>query len=422
MRSEWRSEFVYDVGGVVLQQVWSAREERYRAPDDWRVIDRELQNIAKRRSELDVSEARFLRAAERQQVWKCLGLPSIIAYMELRLGYGPRTAKERLRVARELGELPRLEKALAHGELKHSAVRELTRVATAMTEQAWIDAARGKNLRQVEEMVSGREKGDLPETPPKPDVRLRPIMLEVSPAAYALYRETRAALCKETGKQLDDSDFLIALCRRALEPANGNGSKANYQIAVTICEKCDRGWQDGAGAVVELDRAAIEMAECDAQRIGSLQAKVPMRATQDITPRVRRFVWRRAHGRCQAPGCRSGRNLDIHHVCARADGGDHDPSNLVVLCSSCHLALHRGLLKITGAAPALVFTWLAVQAERARGELRETLLALGVKPEGIDDAVEAALTHVGTDASFGALLRDALARCEPIEASDAEAA
>src|SRR5262249_53327186 len=58
-------------------------------------------------------------------------------------------AKERVRVALALDEMPELADALAAGELSFSAILELTRVATRDTERAWIDAARGKNLREV---------------------------------------------------------------------------------------------------------------------------------------------------------------------------------------------------------------------------------------------------------------------------------
>jgi len=54
---------------------------------------------------------------------------------------------ERLRVATSLEQLPKLSNSLRQGQLCWSAVRELTRVATADTEQAWLEfAADGKAL------------------------------------------------------------------------------------------------------------------------------------------------------------------------------------------------------------------------------------------------------------------------------------
>jgi hypothetical protein len=66
-----------------------------------------------------------------------------------------------------------------------------------------------------------------------------------------------------------------------------------------------------------------------------------------------RFVWRRDGGRCRVDGCRSSRGLEVHHIVHRADGGSHDPFNLAILCSACHLAHHRGALSITGTADRL---------------------------------------------------------------------
>jgi hypothetical protein len=50
------------------------------------------------------------------------------------LGYAPRTAQQRMQVARALETLPVLTDALATGALSYSAVRELVRVATPGTE------------------------------------------------------------------------------------------------------------------------------------------------------------------------------------------------------------------------------------------------------------------------------------------------
>src|SRR5262245_18455848 len=105
---------------------------------DWRTVDRALRDIAARRAALDAEEARWLREAEALQIWRPLGLVSALDYLERVLGYAPRTAQDRLRVARALGALPQLTAALASGQLPISAVRELSRVATPSTEAAWI--------------------------------------------------------------------------------------------------------------------------------------------------------------------------------------------------------------------------------------------------------------------------------------------
>src|SRR4051812_2569431 len=81
------------------------------APDDhayWQQVDRALRSLAQRRAALDAEEARWLREAETCQIWRPLGMVSAIDYMERVLGYSPRTAQERLRVARALGNLPEL--------------------------------------------------------------------------------------------------------------------------------------------------------------------------------------------------------------------------------------------------------------------------------------------------------------------------
>ena len=57
---------------------------------------------------------------------------------------------------------------------------------------------------------------------------------------------------------------------------------------------------------------------------------------------------RRDKGRCVVPGCTHTHYVDVHHLDPRADGGDHDPDRLVVLCCAHHRAAHAGALIIAG--------------------------------------------------------------------------
>ena len=411
---------------------------RVRQPErlDWRTVDRALRDIARRRAELDANEARWLREAERLQIWRPLGMVSALDYLERTLGYSPRKAHDRLRVARALAALPELERTLEHGDLAFSAVRELIRVATPATEAQWVAAARGSNLRQIEDLVSGHRPGDLPNEPADPDLRTRVVRYELSPASFALLRQTRATLDAEHPQPLDDDQFLVALCEAALEAcidSRGETGRAKFQIAITVCDRCDQAWQESAGAQIAVDAATLERARCDAQHIGSLTSESAQRAYQDVPPATVRLVWRRDGGRCQTPGCRSARGLEIHHIVRRADGGTHEPCNLTLRCSRCHASHHAGQLKITGTAPDHLETHRCIEIDDARpahvgrrpeitevqAQARQALVGLGFKPAEARAAVDQACQQVAADAPVEELIRAALCHCpKPILARD----
>ncbi|HMG57280.1 MAG TPA: HNH endonuclease [Kofleriaceae bacterium] len=395
-----------------------------RARLDWRTVDRELRSIAKQRCALDASEARWLREAEKLQIWKHLGMVSSLDYLERVLGYTPHAARERLRVANALGELPAIGEAFALGELPFSAVRELTRVATANTDAEWRDAAIGKSVHEIEQAVAGRTRGSLPDDPPDPAVRTQVVRFELRPDTYARLRQARAALADEHGRHLDDDELVAVLCDAALgraEAATDAHGRARYQIAMTVCERCHQGWQHGAGAELPVDAASVDQALCDAQHIGSIDGDRPARAHQDVPPATVRLVWRRDGGRCQTEGCRSTRNLEIHHIVHREDGGSHEPSNLTIRCGACHRAHHAGRLTITGTAPDRIVTrrrderesqpTSRLEDEILRVQAREALVGLGWKAALARAAVEAAASHVGPGATIDAWVRGALRRC-----------
>ncbi|MDQ7824000.1 MAG: HNH endonuclease signature motif containing protein [Candidatus Eremiobacteraeota bacterium] len=79
-------------------------------------------------------------------------------------------------------------------------------------------------------------------------------------------------------------------------------------------------------------------------------------------------ILKRDRFRCQAPGCSCRRNLHVHHIIRRSQGGTDDPWNLIVLCEACHLHLLHGLrtLTVRGKAPyGLTFIFGSVSDSEA---------------------------------------------------------
>jgi hypothetical protein len=178
----------------------------------WRGIDRELRRVAKAQAALDAEELRLLAVAQEIELHRELGMTSMLEYVERVLGHGPKVGHERLRVARELTELPLMRAALEQGAVSFSAVRELSRKVTAETESEWLETVRGKSLREIEDVLAGRKKGDRPRDPIDPDLQLKKITLELTPPTLALFRDACRRLEDEMGHHLTDDEAMAALC------------------------------------------------------------------------------------------------------------------------------------------------------------------------------------------------------------------
>jgi hypothetical protein len=321
---------------------------------DWREVDRMLRGIARRRAALDSDEAEWLRRGRSLGVHRELGLATFVEYVERVLGYSPGAARERLRVADALVALPKLQAAMAAGDVPYSAARELTRVATVDTEDAWLAVAAKHTVRDIEDMVSGRHRGALPDDPPDPAARLHELRLLVPAAVLGKFTAARRALEETSGHALTDGDLLATLCDGQLAGAEGGDAAASrpmYQIAITRCPDCLRAWHDVAGHTIEVSGAELAQASCDADLLGRVDGDKPARVTKSIPPRTRRAVLRRDRGRCIVPGCRNARYVDVHHLIARAKGGKHTPTTLAALCSAHHAAAHDGRMRVEGTAP-----------------------------------------------------------------------
>src|SRR5262245_37813893 len=83
------------------------------------------------------------------------GFRSCAHWLSWRVGLDLGAARERVRVARALSNLPAMAEALAHGELSYAKVRALTRIATPQTEARLLKVGRAGTAAHVERIVRG---------------------------------------------------------------------------------------------------------------------------------------------------------------------------------------------------------------------------------------------------------------------------
>src|SRR5574342_1437333 len=127
------------------------------APPAFADLDRLGDEIAVLSAHLDAATARLLdliREFDARGGWNG-GFRSCAEWLTWRIGLDPGAAREKVRVARALGTLPRLAQALARGELSYAKVRALTRVATPETEERLLGVGRGGTAAHVERIVRG---------------------------------------------------------------------------------------------------------------------------------------------------------------------------------------------------------------------------------------------------------------------------
>jgi len=118
--------------------------------------------IAELSAHLDAASARLLeliREFDARDGWNN-GHASCAHWLAWRVGLDLGAARERVRVARALGALPRVAQALARGELSYAKVRALTRVATPETEERLLAFRKAGTAAHVERLVRGWRRMD----------------------------------------------------------------------------------------------------------------------------------------------------------------------------------------------------------------------------------------------------------------------
>lgn len=141
--------------------------------------------------------------------WERAGHRSCAHWLAHRTGIDGGAARERVRAARALAELPLIRAALARGELTFSKVRALTRVATADNEAHLLEFAGPATAAQLERFVRGWKMGNSKMEEERDDLRHAARCLSVFPDLDGSY-VVKGRLTPEVG----------ALLMRAIEAAS----------------------------------------------------------------------------------------------------------------------------------------------------------------------------------------------------------
>jgi hypothetical protein len=315
----------------------------------------------------------FIRQFDEQAGWNN-GFRSCAAWLSWRIGLDLGAAREKVRVARALGTLPHLARALACGELSYAKVRALTRVATPETEERLLAVGRAGTAEHVERIVRGwrrvDRKAEAQETAGRHKSRalyvhegedgmivvhgrLTPevgavLMKALAAARERLYHNVHRdeGPTPTIGQQQADALGLIAesAFHHELDPG---GSGERYQVVHVDAAVLADSNQPGQSVLEGGAHVSAETSQrlaCDASRVvmrhdANGQVIEIGARTRTIPPALRRALQHRDGG-CRFPGCglRIGQG---HHIRHWAHGGPTTLSNLAMLCRRHHRAVHE---------------------------------------------------------------------------------
>src|SRR5689334_5168990 len=128
------------------------------------------ERIAEQSAHLDAAMHRLLtdlREFDQRGGWRSQGAVSCAHWLSWRVGWTLVTAREHVRVAGRLGELPAIDDALRRGLVSYAKVRAMVRVATAANEALLLAYAQLMTASQLE--VQCRKYGLVLRHGDKPD-------------------------------------------------------------------------------------------------------------------------------------------------------------------------------------------------------------------------------------------------------------
>lgn len=328
--------------------------------------------IATLSAEIDAAEHRLLtliRHFDQRQRHRDHGLPSAAAWLSWRVGLGPVAAREKVRVAKALGELPKIDAAFARAEVSYSKVRAMTRIATPESEGRLLHMAKNASAAQLETICRGvAQVMDRSEDGAGRWLAFRAdtdgmVRLEVrlgADDAAILKRALAAAREDDSAEAPSAEERVSALVRLAdafLVGASPDGRPGADRHQLVVVVKEDAAAPDGTvamvsgdGALGALAHACVERLACDATLVDAESG----RKQRVVSPPLRRALQVR-DGCCRFPGCTNRRWVDAHHIIPWSRGGPTTKANLILLCTTHHRFVHELGYQIEGDAEAPIF-------------------------------------------------------------------
>ncbi len=123
-------------------------------------LARDITNGAVRLAAATAAWLRLVAEFDRREGWHGIGILSCAHWLAWQCGMSPGAAREHVRVARALADLPLLSAAFAEGRLSYSKVRALTRIAEPDTEASLLELAIELTASQTERVVRSWRRAD----------------------------------------------------------------------------------------------------------------------------------------------------------------------------------------------------------------------------------------------------------------------
>jgi len=343
-----------------------------------------VDELATLAAHLSAATARFVeRVREFHEERISDDLAGFLAY---RCGITGREAREYVRVAEALQQLPATRAAFARGELTFTKVRALTRVATASSEERLLELAEALTASQLERALrvyrrvaaaEARETHELEyvdyhfDDDGSLDLRAR-LAAEDGTLLVKALEVARERVVERRRKEREATRDADATAEEgstealAIQPQRSLGVEALLGLADASLAAPDVERPERTRLVVHVDAAALtagggrseledgpvispETARrlgCEAEIVAQVeQDGLPLsvgRKRRTVPPALRRLLEARDGDTCCFPGCERRRHLHAHHRRHWADGGETSLDNLVLLCFHHHRFLHEG--------------------------------------------------------------------------------
>ncbi|MFT6434595.1 MAG: hypothetical protein ACJAVI_002644 [Candidatus Azotimanducaceae bacterium] len=375
-------------------------------PQDQAILEHQILTLAGQLNATEYHLLKRLDAFDECGGWHGDGIKSFSHWLNWKIGMGNVMAREKVRVAKALRDLPLIDAAFAEGVLSYTKVRAMSRIATTANESFLLQIAEYGTAQQLERLVrkfcslnqqeldSSEEIGErqIPTCDwfeDDQDMVTFKIKLAAEDALNVIHTIDRIAdqlyepepvpeKKTETDKNVSAETFsepgfkhdgfnqqgfeneekaTRSECRArafallAEQTSAGNELLLHLQAnPENIDYKINGGPTGYTDNNLSVSPKTLRRMTCDCKVTTAFEDSNGHildigRKSRVIPTKLGRVIKQRDQG-CRFPGCCQTKLTDIHHIQRWIDGGETTLDNLVTLCGKHHTQLHQGKYQI----------------------------------------------------------------------------
>jgi HNH endonuclease len=281
----------------------------------------------------------FLTEIQERRAYRDFGYSTIADYARERFGFQERKTRYLVFLGRKVKSLPQLREALRSGKLGWVKATRIASVACREDESVWLDSALSLSVQELDRRIKDGT-----------DRMASMLHFFVSEDLRILWENALEIARRTAGAEISSTEAFEYMVAEFIATYANGGAQVEKEREDVAPEPEPEPIESPASSLLFPFAEALPL-EAPQKELGLDVERTFEDCRKPFDREFRQLVLDRDEWKCSYPGCNGRRELHVHHIVFRSQGGQNAPWNCTVLCAFHHALLHAGQISVKGRAP-----------------------------------------------------------------------